>query len=138
MSILLAIFWLAGGIFFFVALIAMLTFRRTWALKTVNGNLFGYLALLICALLLIGGCLYLSIKFYDPNLALEIKNFYNGNIELKYFASGIICLIVTYAYTQIDDAKLPEKYRGKKAWVIIGGSLLGLLSIFMGLRKLHG
>jgi len=138
MEMLSAIFWLAGAIFFFVGLIMMLTVRRKWVMNAANGSPLVYLALLICTVAFICGCLYFALKYYDFETAMEVKNFYRNSFELNYFVSGAICLIVTYAYAKIDDSKLPEKYRGKKTWVIIFGILFGLAVIYLGIQKLHG
>lgn len=136
MDMLSVIFWIGGAIFFFVGLLAILTVRRSWAMSAVNGSLFGYFALLITTVALIFGALYLALRAYDFETAMEVKSIYRNDFELNYFLSGTICLIVTYLYAKIDDRKLPEGYRGKKTLVIIGGIFFGLLIIFLGLMNL--
>lgn len=129
--------------FFVVGLFMMLTSARKRMLDMVNGNVLAFICTALCAIMFALGFVYLAIKSYAPDLALEIKQAYR-NWDLQYFVGGSLFLMFTYAFANIDDEKLSrlnnsyslERARRYRTPALIIGTTLGLMSIAFGLSKL--
>ena len=113
------------------ALFAMLTFRRDRILDLVDGNGLAYLSLIVWMLVFIAGSAYLAFKGYDFDAATNLRR-YVRSFTVTHFFEGMLCLFMTYGFSQLRGVK----HGGKRTLIIAGGVLLGMLSILLGLSRL--
>lgn len=127
-----------GAIFFLIgiyALIKVLTTARERIWRMVDGDILAFISMITWILLLIGVSVYWMFSSYDFEAARSFKR-YVHSFTATYFFEGALCLLLTYGVGKI---KPNERFSdGKKIFVIAGGTLLGLLSIFLGLKKMFG
>ena len=134
-NVILAVF---GAIFFLVgiyALIKVLTTSRERLLSMVDGDILAFISFLAWILILIGVSAYWIFSSYDFEAARSFRR-YIHSFTATYFVEGGLCLLLTYGISKIKpDERFSE---GKKLLVIIGGTIFGLLAIFLGLKKVVG
>ena len=127
-----------GGISFLIgvyALIKTLTTARKRLLSMVDGDILAFISFLAWILILIGGSAYWIFSSLDFEAARGFRR-YTHSFTATYFVEGGICLLLTYGISKIKpNERLSE---GKKLFIIAAGSILGLLSIFLGLKRIFG
>ena len=132
-NMILAVF---GGTFLLIgiyALIKLLTTARKRLFDMVDGDILAFISFLAWILLLIGGAAYWIFSSYDFEAARHFRR-YIHRFTATYFVEGGICLLLTYGISKI---KPNERFSDdKKLIVVAGGIILGLLAIFLGLKRL--
>ena len=127
-----------GVIFFLIgiyALFKMLTTARERVFEMVDGDTLAFISFLAWILVLIGCAAYWIFSSYDFEAARSFKRYVHTFPE-TYFIEGTLCLLLTYGVSKIkSDERLSG---GKKILVIAGGTVFGLLAIFLGLKKIVG
>ena len=127
-----------GMIFFLIgiyALFKMLTSARERVLEMVDGDIFAFVSMIAFVMLVIGGAAYWIFSSYDFEAARSFKRYVHTFPE-TYFIEGTLCLLLTYGVSKIKSNE--RLSGGKKIFVIAGGTVLGLLAIFLGLKKING
>ena len=134
-NMILAVF---GVIFFLIgiyALIKVLTTARERLLSMVDGDILAFISLFAWMIVFIGGSAYFVFSGLDYEAARSFRR-YVHSFTATYFFEGALCLLLTYGISKIKpNERLSE---GKKLLVIIGGTIFGLLAIFLGLKKVVG
>ena len=126
-----------GGIFFLIgifALFKMLTNPKR-ILSVVDGDILAFLSLIAFVLLVIGSAAYWIAGSIDFYAARSFRRYIHTFPE-TYIAEGALCLLITYGISKIkSNERLSE---GKKILIIAGGTLFGLLGIYLGVKKMFG
>ncbi len=129
-----------GGIVFLLgvfALFKILTSARKTMLEKVGGDFFAYLSMIAFVLLVIGGSVFWIFSSVDFEASRSFKRYIHSFTE-TYFLEGGLCLLITYGVSKIKPDKHGHLSEGKKIFVIVAGTALGLLAIFLGLKKIFG
>ena len=115
------------------ALFKLLTTARERLLSMVDGDILAFISMIAFVLLVIGGSAYWIFSSYDFEAARAFKR-YIHSFTATYFVEGSICLLLTYGISKIKpDERFSEE---KKLFIIVSGTIFGLLAIFLGLKRL--
>ena len=127
-----------GAISFLIcvyALFKMLTTVRERIWSMVDGDILAFISLFAWMIVFIGGSAYFVFSGLDYEAARSFRR-YVHSFTATYFFEGALCLLLTYGISKIKPNERMSD--GKKIFVIAGGTVLGLLSIFLGLKKIVG
>ena len=132
-----------GGVCFLLSvcgLFKMLTSARERVLDTVDGNFLAFVSLVAWMLTFIGASAYWIFSSYDFDAARNLRRHVHTFAE-TYLFEGALCLLLTYGFAKINPDKLNGRVQmsgGKRSFVITAGIALGLLAIYLGLKKIVG
>ncbi|MBR1646685.1 MAG: hypothetical protein IJ685_07890 [Selenomonadaceae bacterium] len=132
------------GVGFFLigiySLIKILTSAREKILDAVDGNYLAFVSMIAWVLTFIGVSVYWIYSSIDFDAARSFRRYMHGFAE-TYFFEGGLCLLLTYGFAKINPDKLKGRVQmsdGKRSFVIIAGTVFGLLAIWLGLKKIFG
>lgn len=121
-------------------LLKMLTSAREKILDVVDGNFLAYLSLIAWVLTGIAVSVYWIYGSIDFDAARSFRRYMHGFAE-TYLFEGALCLLLTYGFAKINLDKLNGRVQmsdGKRSLIIIGGIFFGLITIWLGLKKIVG
>ena len=122
------------------ALIKILTTARKKILDAVDGNYLAFVSMIAWVLTFIGAASYWIFSSIDFETARNFRRYVHTFAE-TYLFEGTLCLLLTYGFAKINPEKLNGRVQmsgGKRFFVIIVGIFLGLLAIYLGLKKIVG